>query len=147
MPWEVLSCVLLLCPSPPVGSPLGSLCCVLSIPACKRKEFDCPKSPSGLVIPVDGVELAGSFVSELEDKLAGSCCLPRAGDTFAERPRSVPGASSSALSLLPRGRQRRRAGSRDSPPSGAELPEASQMPRDSEDGVPTLSPQDAAIVG
>lgn len=61
----------------------------------------------------------------------------RAGDTFAGKPPSLPGVSGSALSLLPWGGQSRQAGSRlyltgDSSPSWAELPEASQMPRDSE---------------
>lgn len=112
MLWEVLPRVLLLCLSPPVGPPPGPRHCALSVPVCNRKWFDCPKSPSGLVIPVDGAELAGSFVSELGDRLAGSCCL-RAGHNFAERPPpSLPRVSSSALTLLPRGEPSRRAGSR-----------------------------------
>lgn len=110
--WEVPPCVLLPCLSPPVGPPPGSLHRALPTPVCKRKWFVCPKSPSGLVIPVDGVELAGSFVSELEDRLAGSCCLPRAGDIFAERPPFLLGVSISALSLLPQGGHSRQAGSR-----------------------------------
>lgn len=74
--WQVPPCVLLLCLGPSVGPPPGSPPHALPIPACKRKWFDCPKSPSGLVIPVDGVELAGSFVSELQEKLAGSVASP-----------------------------------------------------------------------
>lgn len=101
---------------------------VPSLPCVERKWFDCPKSPSGLVIPVDGAELAGSFVSEQEDRLMGSCCLPGAGSTFAERPPSPPGVSASARSLLPQAGPSRQAESGlylpwNSLPSWAELPE------------------------
>ena len=93
-------------------------------------------SPSGLAILVDGVELAGSFVSELEDRLAGSCGLPRTGGAFAEKPPSLPGVSMSAFSLLPQLHL-----TWDSLPSWAELSEASQMPGASGCGAPSLSPR------
>lgn len=84
--WEIPPRVRPLCLNPPVGPPPGSLCCLPR----PWVEQDCPKYPSGLVIPVDGAELAGSFVFELEGRLAGSCCPPRARSTFAERPLSLP---------------------------------------------------------
>ena len=91
------------CPAPVPESSNGASTCfaVQRLPSPWGGK-DCPKSPSGLVIPADGVELAGSSVFELEDRPAGSHWRPTVRGTCAEESPSLLGMSV-PLSLLPRG--------------------------------------------
>lgn len=145
------------CPAPVPESSYGASTCfaVQRLPSPWGGK-DCPKSPSGLVIPADGVELAGSSVFEREDRPAGSHWRPTARGTCAEESPSLLGMSV-PLSLLPRGPGGGGGGGTPQATGNrpyslgtlqlAGLTRASQTPRASEGEALALSPQDPARVG